>query len=157
MPTVTKGTNSYVSEAEATAYFDIRVHATAWTGATAENRQKALLSACQMLDNRIVWYGSKTDDTQPLAWPRIGVPGVAMDAVPSSVGIAQMELSLILLTTDTTAMPQAPEVKSLTLDAIRTEFFQGEDRVRPIPLHIYQLVAAYGGLASGLGTVSLRR
>ncbi len=105
---LTKGTNSYVTEAEATAYVADRLHADAWTEATEGNRQKALLMACKLLDGHILWTGYKTDDAQALAWPRIGVTGVTMDVVPASVGIAQMELALILLKTDVTARPIRP-------------------------------------------------
>ena len=156
MPTVDTS-NSYVTEAEATTYFANRLYADAWASATAEDKQKALLMARTLLDFHIIWSGYPTDDTQPLQWPRIGVTGIALDAVPESVKIAQMELALILLSQDTTAMPANPGVKRQTVDVITEEFFAGADKAKPIPDRVFQLIAVYGRRAGGLGSVSLTR
>ncbi|QLA18956.1 DnaT-like ssDNA-binding protein [Desulfolutivibrio sulfoxidireducens] len=157
MPTVTKGTNSYVTEAEATAYFADRLHADAWTEATEGNRQKALLMACKLLDGHILWTGYKTDDAQALAWPRIGVTGVALDVVPASVGIAQMELALILLKTDVTALPDTAGIKSLEVAGAVKLDMNPADRVKVIPDQVFSLVCGYGTRTGGLRSITVRR
>jgi len=157
MPTVTKGTNSYVSEAEATAYFADRLHADAWTAATEGNRQKALIMACKLLDGHIVWAGYKTDDAQPLQWPRIGVTGIAMDVVPASVIMAQMELALILLKTDVTALPDTAGIKSLEVAGAVKLSMDPADRVKVIPDSVFALVCGYGTRTGGLRSITVRR
>ena len=156
MPTV-DNTNSYVTEAEATAHFAERLYVDTWDDADTADQQKALIMAAKLLDNHIVWQGWKTDDDQSRQWPRIGVTGVALDVVPGSVQIAQMELALILLDKNTLAMPDNPGVKSQKVDSIAQVFFEGGNKPKVIPDTVFELVAAYGRRACGLGSISLTR
>ena len=111
---------SYFSIAEADAYFTARGVA-AWTGSDASKEQAARLGTTY-LDNqyRGKWKGYRTNETQALAWPRIGeggdsrfrLPGqsfavygvvdldgfeIATDAVPVQVKRAAMESALMAL------------------------------------------------------------
>lgn len=69
--TVTVGVNSYVSVADADAYFNERLFCTAWTGASEDDKARALIMAAKAIDRQLL-KGSKkdTDDNQPLAFPR---------------------------------------------------------------------------------------
>jgi len=94
--------NSYVTLAEADAYFATRLFATAWTSATDPQQEAALISATRLIDAKItqpwtsanlpdgftvrrvatlgpdqqaftVWNGEPASSTQALAWPRSGM------------------------------------------------------------------------------------
>jgi len=67
--TLTVGTNSYVSEADATTYFETRIDSSNWTSATTANKEAALVTATQLIDNN-AWIGYAVSSTQALAWPR---------------------------------------------------------------------------------------
>jgi hypothetical protein len=66
-----KGTNSYVTVAEADAYFADRLDVTAWTAADATLKAQALVTSTSLLDDR-AWTGTALDELQPLAFPRTG-------------------------------------------------------------------------------------
>ena len=94
--------NSYVTDAEATAYFIGRLNAEAWD--VALDPEAALLSAARRLDQES-YRGTSAEAAQALAWPRSGVTDedgrtVASDAIPDRVKRAQMELALAMLGDD---------------------------------------------------------
>ena len=62
-------TNSYVSEADANAYFDNRP-ASVWED-NNEEADRYLVKATQVFD-LLGWVGEVADDDQQLAWPRQG-------------------------------------------------------------------------------------
>lgn len=64
-----KGTNSYVTVAEADAYFADRLDVAAWTDVVETEKSKALVTATSILDT-LEWRGSVTDISQALAFPR---------------------------------------------------------------------------------------
>lgn len=66
-----KGTNSYVTLAEATTYFGDRLDAGAWDDADDARRSQALVTATEVLDGQS-WTGTAVSDSQPLAFPRVG-------------------------------------------------------------------------------------
>jgi hypothetical protein len=66
-----KGINSYVTEAEADAYFLNRLDVDAWTAADSTMKEQALISATLMLED-IAWVGMAISETQDLAFPRSG-------------------------------------------------------------------------------------
>ena len=156
MAEVLTGSNSYVTTDEATAYFADRLHADAWTNASADNQAKALVTAAVLLDRHIVWQGAKASPAQGMEWPRLGIPGIASDATPKAVKVAQMELALVLLAQDTTALPETAGMKSIQADTIKIEVDPG-DRVKVIPDQVFALVASYGFRSGGLRSISLRR
>lgn len=60
---------SYVDLNEANEYFSNRLHAEAWANATESDKRKALVMATKAIDRQPL-KGRKTDDKQPLAFPR---------------------------------------------------------------------------------------
>jgi hypothetical protein len=61
MPSLSVGTNSYISNADADSFFDNRLNADAWTSATEDNQTKALITASAQI-SRLV----KSDYKLPL-------------------------------------------------------------------------------------------
>lgn len=67
-----KDVNSFVSLAEAEAYFENRLDVDAWTSATEPQKSQALVTATSML-NDMSWKGYISDENQKLAFPRVGL------------------------------------------------------------------------------------
>ena len=64
--------NSYAAVAEADAFFEGHLYASAWTGATAGNKSAALVMATRLIDSQFQFNGSRTNEGQALQWPRAG-------------------------------------------------------------------------------------
>lgn len=113
--TLIVGTNSYLSLADAEAYFAARLRATAWASASDADKETALLQACRAIESLVPnWEGAPTVTGQALQWPRMEVPnrrtggrtsgwpydGYAyydMTAMPQPLTDAQCEEALELL------------------------------------------------------------
>lgn len=96
-----KGTaaNSYVTLAEAEAYFETVPHDEHWTGSD-DAKNRVLITATRYLDN-FEYYGERCSTTQALKWPRkeYKVDGVKIDCtfIPQPVKNATFELAHSLL------------------------------------------------------------
>lgn len=96
-----KGTaaNSYVTLAEAEAYFETVPHDEHWTGSD-DAKNRVLITATRYLDN-FEYYGERCTTTQALKWPRkeYKVDGVKVDCtfIPQPVKNATFELAHSLL------------------------------------------------------------
>ena len=122
--------NSYASAADGDAYHDGHLYATAWTGATTGNKEKALVFATRIIDSQFQFSGFRTSDLQALQWPRDRCPDpdkgsavvlavlprrgtfVNSDVVPSMVVQAACEMARELLIADRTAAPAGEGVDS---------------------------------------------
>lgn len=98
--------NSYVTVAEANAYFSDRVHSSAWDD--FDDKASALVTASQMLDWYVRWKGYKSTSEQSMGWPRINVvrkdgTEVPSDIILPEVKVAAYELALSSLEADRTA------------------------------------------------------
>jgi hypothetical protein len=96
--------NSYVTRAEADAYFADRLNATDFTGASTANRDAALITATRRIDEEM-FLGLKASTTQALKWPRVNVQdedGYYFDseAIPERVKQATFITALELLRAD---------------------------------------------------------
>lgn len=92
--------NSYITVATATAYFDNRLDTTDWTSASADNKAASLITATTWLES-LDYYGTRATTTQSLKWPRIDwtCDSVEIDAtaIPRDVQAATAETALALL------------------------------------------------------------
>jgi len=96
--------NSYVTLAEANAYFDEHLNVSEWTDATDDLKNRALIQATRRLD-QLSFNGGKATEAQALKWPRIGVVddegyGIDSDEIPQQMKDAQCELALAMLASD---------------------------------------------------------
>ena len=62
--------NAYANAADGDAYHDAHLYASAWTGATTANKEKALVMATRLIDAQFQFNGFKRLSTQALQWPR---------------------------------------------------------------------------------------
>lgn len=96
-----ESSNSYVTLAEAEAYFAERLHSDAWAGASESDKEKALLTACRRLERLRYWDGNQpalTDPRQALTFPRTrDVDADGSYIIPQPVKDAQCEEALALL------------------------------------------------------------
>jgi DnaT-like ssDNA binding protein len=101
---------SYLTIAEADAYFQTRIHATEWPALTADDKCRMLVWATRVLDQWVTWAGTPTTYEQRLAWPRFGLLTLSQDVVPDDeipdgVKEAVCELAWNLRLEDHTRLP----------------------------------------------------
>lgn len=98
--------NSYVTVAEAAAYFSNRTYASAWEN--IDDQGSALVTATSVIDWYVSWKGVRVDDVQALDWPRAGVYNKIGElyletVIPADVKTAVLEYALSAITSDRTA------------------------------------------------------
>jgi len=129
-----EGTNSFVSLADANAYFADRPNST-WTAATDEEKEFALISGTDYLIQQYTgrWVGYITSTSQDLPWPRSGVytsDGVMISSsvVPDAIKNATSEMALRSLSNANLVVDTSPgkeNLKSNKTDVLKKEWFQG--------------------------------
>ena len=145
------GTNTYVTMAEADAYFDTRIDAGAWINADADDHESALVTATLLLDEN-QFIGVAVSSTQSLAWPRkdaiyfdpkLGMEkSVTTDTYPKRVKVATFELALQLLTNENLL-----DNKTQTFERIKVGSIEIEDSTKDVlkipvlPLRIKKLLS----------------
>ena len=83
--------NSYVTVAEADAYFATSFGRTAWVSALPANKEIVLIESTRLLDLLVSWKGYVKSDTQALRWPRTYVPNI--DGRYNGVGTIESYIS----------------------------------------------------------------
>lgn len=164
--TLTVGTNSYITVAQADSYWSARNNST-WAGATTADKEKALIEATQYIDNSFSFigvHGTLDLDTQPLAWPRDGVVirsgtfkyvDIENDVVPQAVKDAQAELALEALSARLDPVQdRGGAVKKTKVDVIEVEYFDWAPSAKTFKF-VTKLLRPY--LESGPGNMKLTR
>jgi hypothetical protein len=138
--------NSYVTLAQAETYLEARLNVGAWTAATTDLKNRALVEA-QRTIGPLPWAGSRTTDAQALAWPRqyVANPDAPLpltniarenllptyvvyydtDIIPQRVKDAQVELALEFLksgTTDLAVADATADVIRKKVDVLETQY-----------------------------------
>ena len=127
-----KGTNSYVTVAEADTYFSDRLLSSSWAGIADADKEKALVSATDLIDSK-AYLGTSIST---LAFPRNGyyldpVSGsyASMDPVPNRV-IDAVCLLALHLSQNPEVLSETGGVKSLKVGSISLDLIK-EKRVIP--------------------------
>jgi hypothetical protein len=170
--------NSYASAADGDAYHDGHLYATAWTGATTPNKEKALVMATRLIDGEYQFNGFKGSDEQALQWPRERCPDpdrsgvgivagvlssfggsayVPSDLVPSGVVRATCELARELIVADRTAVPPGEGVTLVRLADQSETIYNKRDKRPVISMVAQSLLCKYGALLKKAGMVRLQR
>jgi len=121
--------NSYVTLAEANAYFADRVHSSAW-GLFPE-KENVLMSSSQMLDWYMNWKGKKATTTQSMQFPRTGVvrpDGTEVDStiIPTEVKVATYELALSSLSSDRTVDSDLAGIEQIKAGSLMVKADSGD-------------------------------
>ncbi len=141
----TKGVNSYVTAAEATAYFSDKFGYGSWTAFVAKD--DVLVSARQILDSQCQWYGEKSDSIQPLAFPRI--PDA--DPVPQEVMDAQCEIAFAISVAGSTTTDGGDALEELKAGDVSLKF-KATKTANPLVNDLTKSLLSQFGLCSGKGT-----
>jgi hypothetical protein len=159
--------NSYAAVADADAYYEGHLYASAWNDATAENQAAALVMATRLIDAEYEFNGAKASAAQSLQWPRAkcvdqdragGETFLPEDQVPAPLLRATCEMARELLIIDRTAAP-AGEGLSAVRNADLSETVYNKRDKRPIIASLTRsMLFKYGSLVSGRsGVVRLAR
>lgn len=140
MPTVVAtvgaaNANSYVARADATTLLDARVGASAWTAASDDDKDRALIMATAALD-RVDWnpqrVGWRINTTQALRFPAYGVlhrfgdDYYEDDEIPDFVTVATVEAALGFLQSDRLTEPSRDRsVASESVGPLSRSYFKG--------------------------------
>lgn len=157
------GANSYVSIADANAYFADRNDST-WAGLQDEVKQKGILDATAYIEAKYrgSWVGSLYDTAQGLSWPRIGAydpEGRDLDGgVPVDLIAVVCRLALQSATSGDleVAQDRGGQVKREKVGPIETEYEPGAPAGSTYP-YVDDMIS---GLVRGGGhslTAELRR
>jgi hypothetical protein len=91
--------NSYVTLADANAYFETVPDSATWTNKTDDQKNRALISATRWIDS-LNYLGDRCDEDQALKWPRnnYDVDGVELECslIPAQIKYATYELARAL-------------------------------------------------------------
>ena len=155
--------NAYANVADGDAYHAGHLYASAWTGASADQKAVALVMASRLIDAEYQFGGTRSVATQSLQWPREDCPDpdaddmVAETIVPKAVVEAACELARELIIVDRTAAPAGEGLKSYNNAGVQTGYDKTD--TRPIiPAVVQALLAKYGALTkSKSGSVKLVR
>jgi hypothetical protein len=167
--------NSYASVADADAYHDGHLYATAWTGASADQKAVALVMATRLVDAEYQFNGTRTTSGQNLQWPRAMCPEpdnvhvpisvllpipydyVQYDTVPKAVIQATCEMARELLIADRTTAPAGEGLKFYNNAGVQTGYDKTDKR--PVLSQVAQvMLAKYGSqISAKSGAVRLMR
>ena len=167
--------NSYATVADANAYHDGHLYATAWTAATDDQKAVALVMATRLIDAEYQFNGTRTTAGQSLQWPRAMCPEpdnvhvpisvllpipydyVQYDTVPKAVVQATCEMARELLIADRTVAPAGEGLNYYNAAGIQTGYDK-TDR-RPVLSQLAQvMLAKYGSqISAKSGAVRLMR
>jgi hypothetical protein len=132
MATLIVGENTYVTLAEADEYFDSFLYSDYWTQSDEDTKIKALITACDMLDNGFYWAGEKTDSDQLLEFPRTGEFGcgdtIDPNEVPKAIKNAQCLQAQYLIEYPNVLKPVSDVIKKEKLDVMEIEYFESNYR-----------------------------
>ena len=161
--------NSYADVADGDSYHEGHLYATAWTGATSDQKAAALVMATRVIDAQVQFRGIRAVDGQALQWPReacrdedevenaFGSGFVAVDEVPAAVVHATCELARELLVTDRTAAPVGEGLKYANVGTTQTGY-DPKDRRPILPVLVQSMLGKFGSLVkSRSGSVRVVR
>jgi hypothetical protein len=148
--------NAYRDVATATTYFDNRLHVSAWTTASADDKARALIMATRRLDV-VDFLGERATASQRLQWPKVYVDEYELveftaaelarlfnaNSIPEEIGDATCELALMLLNagSDTAAVDALSKFSQLTVPGtisltLRDTDLPSNDALPPVVLRL---------------------
>jgi hypothetical protein len=167
--------NAYADVADGDAYHAGHLYATAWTGASADQKAVALVMASRLIDAEFQFNGTRTTANQALQWPRAMCPEpdnvhvpisvllpipydyVQYDKVPKAVVQATCEMARELLIADRTTAPVGEGLTYQNIGGNQTGYDKTDKR--PVLSQVAQvMLAKYGSqISAKSGAVRLMR
>jgi hypothetical protein len=94
-----ESSNSYVTLAEANAYFETVPSSSTWDDKTDDQKNRAIISATRWIDS-LNFYGDRCSNNQALSWPRnnyhVDRVELTCSAIPTDIKYASYELARAL-------------------------------------------------------------
>lgn len=155
--------NSYVTQAEANAYFLDRMHSSSWED--EDDKDKLLISSSQMLDWYMNWKGSKMTVAQAMQWPRteaIRPDGTEIedDVIPPEIKIAVYELALSSIEADRTIDDPLAGIGQLKAGSLMIKAGPekpNQTNKKALPEKIYRILSDIYKQGSGISVIRLLR
>ena len=167
--------NAYASAADGDSYHAGHLYATAWTGATDDQKAAALVMATRLIDGQYQFNGLRSQSGQALQWPRVNCldpdkapvpvltslllvdPFVPPSVIPKALVLATCEMARELLIADRTGPPRGEGFKYENVGTTQTGYDK-TDRPPVITRVAQAMLSKYGALVSGQsGAVRLVR
>lgn len=157
--------NSYISVADADAYFELSAGSASWLAILdVANKEALLIEATRLLDLYFVWNGEKTSSEQALGWPRKNAvypdgSDIPESVIPKAVKYATCDLAFSILSNSGFRMDDnnldMVKVGSITVDFIDSK------STSSMPKTVLTYLSAYGQssipYSNGINAVRLRR
>ena len=167
--------NAYASAADGDVYHAGHLYATAWTGASDDQKAAALVMATRLIDAEYQFNGLRSVDCQALQWPRVNCldpdkapvavftsllqldPFVPASVVPKALVLATCEMARELLIVDRTAAPAGEGLKYQNVGGTQTGYDK-TDRRAVLSQVAQVMLAKYGSqISAKSGAVRLIR
>lgn len=143
--------NAYCSQAEANAYHLTHPYVSVWVESGSDQKDRAIATATQLLDQHIAWNGYAVNDIQSLQWPRSGCLSrsgylIQNTIVPPDVKRATAELARQLLAADRTADNdiESQGITSLSAGSVSLAFDQAKVKAKVIPDAVASMIDYLG-------------
>lgn len=124
--TIVVGTNTYISVADADLYFTTRYNSSFWISLDNATKEALLVSATRSLDLYCDWSGYKTDENQPLQFPRNN------EEIPEAIKIAQCEISFSIYDSDSVIDSNESALKKMKADVVEFEWFESSTKTNTL-------------------------
>jgi hypothetical protein len=155
--TIVADATSYVTLAYADGYFAIDINASAnWSALVDADKEKYLMAATRILDQKVRWKGVKVDETSALRWPRSGVydrDNILIDdtEIPDQLKEVVCEMAKYLLSgEDPTVGIGAEAIKRIKADVVEVEYQDGMMQTT-VPSFFHNLLRGIGSYPSAFG------
>lgn len=153
--------NSYVTEAEADAYFEDRYRADKWN--TVVNKEAILITSSRLLDWGLVFNGQKVSGSQSMQFPRVGIAldedyTVPSETIPDQIKMAVFELALYSIEQERTLDNPLAGIGSVTVGPLNIQSpssMMNNPRNPVIPDHVRKLLHLF--ISAGIGFIRLGR
>lgn len=157
--------NSFMTLAEADAYWADNYHSTAWDALIDDDKNKLLIMATQTLDYWVDWIGHRATEDQALRWPRYDVQDLDgytfdSDIIPNFLKDATAELASYFISYNPAAEPDTKGFSEIRVDVIALKIDKADrDGITSIPDYVLAIIEPYGTIRTrgGDSTVTLIR
>tara|TARA_R110000824_G_scaffold66023_4_gene171610 strand:+ start:105 stop:632 length:528 start_codon:yes stop_codon:yes gene_type:complete len=154
--------DSFITVAEADAYWATNLYPTTWETATTANKEKALKMATRILDEKCEWVGTRATSAQALGWGRTDVVydgiSVSSTTMPIQISNATAQFAGDLLVSDLTANAEGKGLNSLKVGDITLDFDKN-DTAGVMPEIVQEMLRGWGTIyaRAKFGTVAVVR
>ena len=139
--------DSFITVAEADAYWATNLYPTTWETATTANKEKALKMATRILDEKCAWVGTRATSAQALGWGRTDVvyDGITVSSttIPIQISNATAQFAGDLLVSNLTANAEGKGLNSLKVGDITLDFDKN-DTAGVMPEIVQEMLRGWG-------------